>query len=119
MDLVIVVLTAAAVVFVIGLFGNLIAFGSKFLNALVTAILFGVIFGLGPLSANLGGPSYFNFGFEAVFAGAVVVFVADLIGNLITFNNRFTNALATAIVFAIMFAGALYALSQYPMKFAG
>ncbi|MET0432487.1 MAG: hypothetical protein ABWX70_00655 [Hyphomicrobium sp.] len=45
---------------------------------------------------------------EPVLIGAVVVFILDLIGNLISFSNRILNALATAIVFAIVFGGLLY-----------
>ncbi|MBA2127695.1 hypothetical protein DLM45_15900 [Hyphomicrobium methylovorum] len=45
---------------------------------------------------------------EPVLIGALVVFVLDLIGNLISFSNRFMNALATAIVFAVVFGGLLY-----------
>jgi hypothetical protein len=45
---------------------------------------------------------------EPVLLGAVIVFVLDLIGNLISFSNRVLNALATAIVFAIVFGGLLY-----------
>jgi len=39
------VLLAAAVVFVVSLLGNLIAFGNRLANAVVTAIVFGLIFG--------------------------------------------------------------------------
>ncbi|CAA2139377.1 hypothetical protein [Hyphomicrobium sp. ghe19] len=45
---------------------------------------------------------------EPVLIGAAIVFVLDLIGNLISFSNRVLNALATAIVFAIVFGGLLY-----------
>ncbi len=45
---------------------------------------------------------------EPVLIGAVIVFVLDLIGNLISFSNRVLNALATAIVFAVVFGGLLY-----------
>lgn len=45
---------------------------------------------------------------EPVLLGAVIVFVLDLVGNLISFSNRVLNALATAIVFAIVFGGLLY-----------
>jgi hypothetical protein len=45
---------------------------------------------------------------EPVLVGAAIVFVIDLIGNLISFSNRVLNALATAIVFAIVFGGLLY-----------
>ena len=45
---------------------------------------------------------------EPVLIGAVIVFILDLIGNMISFSNRFLNALATAILFAIVFGGLLY-----------
>jgi hypothetical protein len=43
-----------------------------------------------------------------VLIGAAIVFVLDLIGNLISFSNRFLNALTTAIVFAVVFGGLIY-----------
>jgi hypothetical protein len=45
---------------------------------------------------------------EPVVIGAVIVFVLDLIGNMISFSNRFLNALATAILFAIIVGGLCY-----------
>ena len=45
---------------------------------------------------------------QPVLIGAVIVFILDLIGNMISFSNRFMNALATAIVFAVVFGGLLY-----------
>lgn len=45
---------------------------------------------------------------ELVIIGAVVVFVADLIGNMISFQSRLVNALTTAIVFAVAFSLAIY-----------
>lgn len=45
---------------------------------------------------------------EPVLIGAVIVFVLDLIGNLISFSSRFLNALVTAVVFAVVFGGLLY-----------
>lgn len=39
------VLIASIVVFIIDLLGNSIAFGSRFLNALVSSILFALVFG--------------------------------------------------------------------------
>jgi hypothetical protein len=43
---------------------------------------------------------------EPVLIAAAVVFVVDLIGNMISFSNRILNALVTALVFAVIF-GAL------------
>jgi hypothetical protein len=45
---------------------------------------------------------------ELVIIGAVAVFVADMIGNLIDFHGRFANAFTTAIVFAILFGLSIY-----------
>lgn len=39
---------------------------------------------------------------------AVVVFVIDLIGNTLSFSNRFLNALVTAVVFALVFGALVY-----------
>ena len=46
---------------------------------------------------------------EPVILGAVLVFVIDSIGNVIEFNNRFVNALVTAILFALVFGVLVYA----------
>lgn len=45
---------------------------------------------------------------EPVLIAAGVVFVVDLIGNMISFSNRFVNALVTAIVFAVIFGSLTY-----------
>lgn len=65
------------------------------------------------ISANLawkpkgGSMSKFAWLYPVLIAAAIV-FVVDLIGNYITFNNRFLNALVQAVLFAIVF-GALTA----------
>ena len=46
--------------------------------------------------------------FEPVLIAAIVVFVVDLIGNMIMFSNRFANALVTALVFAAIFGTLVY-----------
>jgi hypothetical protein len=45
---------------------------------------------------------------QPVLIGAVIVFLLDLIGNMISFSNRFLNALTTGIVFAVVFGGLIY-----------
>ena len=50
-------------------------------------------------------------GFEwalPVAVGALIVFFVDLIGNMLSFNNRFLNALVTALVFAAIFGTIFY-----------
>lgn len=46
------------------------------------------------------------FWLEPVLIGAAIVFVIDLLGNIIAFGNRVTNAAVTAVIFAVVF-GAL------------
>jgi Mn2+/Fe2+ NRAMP family transporter len=43
-----------------------------------------------------------------VVMGAIFVFIADLIGNTLSFQNRFINALTTTLVFAAAFAFFIY-----------
>ena len=84
----------------------MLAFGNRVVNAFTTAIVWGVLFivlyfVLGaveiPLAANLSRLVMMT----AV--GSAIVFVADMIGNLIAFGNRFLNSLVTAIVWATIF----------------
>jgi len=51
-------------------------------------------------------PEYAWFGL--VLLGSMFVFVSDLIGNTINFENRFVNALTTTIVFSVAFAFFVY-----------
>ena len=51
-------------------------------------------------------PEYAWFGL--VLMGSIFVFVSDLIGNAINFENRFVNALTTTIVFSVAFAFFIY-----------
>ena len=46
--------------------------------------------------------------FQPVLIAAIVVFVIDLIGNTLTFANRFVSALVSAILFAIVFGALVY-----------
>ena len=43
-----------------------------------------------------------------VIMGAVLVFIADLIGNTLSFDNRFMNALTTTVVSTVAFAFFIY-----------
>jgi Mn2+/Fe2+ NRAMP family transporter len=45
---------------------------------------------------------------ELVIIVGVAVFVADLIGSAISFDNRFMHAFTTATVFAVAFALLIY-----------
>lgn len=113
------VLIAAGVVFVVGLIGNVLSFSNRFVNALVTAIVFAVIFGvLTFLSKAQATASPVHFlpadysWLEPVLIASAVVFVIDLIGNVLSFSNRFVNAIVTALVFAAIFGGLTYVAKQ-------
>lgn len=45
---------------------------------------------------------------QPVLIAAAVVFVLDLIGNMISFSNRIVNALTTALVFAVIFGSLIH-----------
>lgn len=45
---------------------------------------------------------------EPVIFASIIVFMVDLIGNFIVFGNRFFNALATAIIFGLIFGSLSY-----------
>lgn len=45
---------------------------------------------------------------EPVIVAAVVVFVIDLIGNMLVFGSRVVNAFVTAVLFALVFGSLVY-----------
>jgi hypothetical protein len=45
---------------------------------------------------------------QPVLLAAAVVFVLDLIGNMLSFSNRFLNAAVTAGVFALIFGSLVH-----------
>jgi hypothetical protein len=131
-NLLVPVLTGAVILFVIGYIGNMISFSNRFVNALVTAIVFAVIYGgilyfLFFSNADLPpevkeklekSPELRNVSQQAVIQvvgiSAVLVFVIDLIANMLSFSSRFMNALMTAIVFAVVFGILIYATGGMP-----
>ena len=46
--------------------------------------------------------------FEPVLIASIVVFIIDLVGNSITFSNRYVSAFVSAVVFAAVFGGLTY-----------
>ena len=108
------VLVGAGILFGIGYIGNLLSFSNRFVNALVTAIVFAVISGalyyfidkamLPPDLQQISQQQWI----QMIGLSAVLVFVIDLIANMMTFSSRFMNALMTAIIFAILAGALLY-----------
>lgn len=114
------VLIGAGILFVIGYIGNMLSFSNRFMNALVTAVVFAVIYGAlyfvidkAVLSEQVGAVSQEQW-FKMVGISAILVFVIDLVANMLAFNNRFVNALMTALVFAVVFIGLMYATGGIP-----
>jgi len=117
------ILIAAGILFVIGYIGNVLSFSSRFVNALVTAILFALIYGgivyaafvtnEESLREQVGALSQAQW-IRMIGTAAVVVFVIDLIANMLSFQSRFMNALMTSIVFLIAFGALMYFTGGIP-----
>ena len=48
------------------------------------------------------------FWLEPVILAAIVVFVVDLLANMLSFSNRYVNALLTAVLFSAIFGTLVY-----------
>lgn len=115
------VLVGAGILFVIGYIGNLISFSNRFMNALVTAIVFAVIYGIlfyfidrATLPPELQDVSQETL-FQMIGFSAILVFVIDLVANMLSFSSRLMNALMTAIVFAVLYGALLYFVGGAPV----
>lgn len=116
----IILIAGVAIVFVADLIGNILTFRNPRLNATVTAIVslllfFGALEGL--MYVQFGGfpnmpPNHFEFALALSALGVQSVFVADVIGNSILFDNRVGNALVTAVVWGLVFVGTTVALER-------
>ncbi|MEM9725295.1 MAG: hypothetical protein AAF909_07525 [Pseudomonadota bacterium] len=105
------VLAGFVVVLISDLIGNTIAFSNRLVNAVVTGVVFTIIFGgiawyiLNNVTEN---PVPQSQAILVVLFGGVVVVISDLIGNSIAFGNRIVNALVTGTVFAVIFGAILF-----------
>lgn len=115
------VIVAAIVVFAVDLIGNSIAYSGRLANAFTTAIVFFVIFaalayfGLGKLELSTDAveiPTLFlppdYLWLEPVVIATAIVFAVGFVGNILSFENRFMNAVVTAILFLAVFGAATY-----------
>ena len=107
------VLIGFVVVFISDTIGNFISFENRIVNALVTGVVFTVIFGLivwqltslpEVQEASQGG----NRALLVVLFGFAVVVVSDFIGNNIAFGSQFLNSFVTSTVFALIFGSIIY-----------
>ena len=115
------VIVAAIIVFLLDLVGNSLAYRGRFVNAIMTAVVFFVVFGalayfgLGKLEVSTDVaqiPSQFLpsdlLWLEPVVIGTVVVLIVGLIANMLSFKNRFMNAVVTAAIFLVVFGALTY-----------
>lgn len=115
------VLTGAGVLFVIAYIGNLLSFSNRFVNALITAVLFAAIYAglfylidtsmLPPEMQSISQETWI----QMIAISAVLVFLIDLVANFLSFSNRFISALVTAVVFAALYVVAIYATGGIPL----
>ena len=109
------VLISSGFLFGIAYLGNRLSFSNRFVNALITALIFAVFYAglaytvdqtvLPPEMKEATKDTWL----QMILMAAGLVFVLDLVANFISFNNRFVSALTTAVLFAVLFgAAAIY-----------
>src|SRR3990170_3655815 len=108
------VLIGAGILFIIAYIGNRITFSNRFVNALVTAIVFAVLFGafIFTVDTTLPPPELEGARQHAwvdlIAMAAGLVFVTDLLANMLSFSSRLMSAFVTAVLFAVLFAFFIY-----------
>ena len=109
------VLIGAGVLFIIAYIGNRMTFSNRFVNALVTALIFTILYGslYFVVDTNLLPPELRearqHAWLDIIAMSAALVFVTDLVANMLSFSNRLMSAGVTAGVFAVLFALLIYA----------
>ena len=116
------ILAGAGVLFVIAYIGNLISFSNRFANALVTAVVFALIYAglyyvidqamLPPEVRAMSQETWLRM----ILMTAAVVFVLDLLANVLSFSSRLGNALVTALLFAVLLGVLVYTTGGIPTE---
>jgi hypothetical protein len=114
------VLIGSSILFVIAYLGNALTFRNRFVNALVTAILFALFYGTLMYTADRSvlppevKEANQNAWMQMVLMATGLVFVLDLVANFISFSSRFLSAVVTAVLFAVLFGVAVYSTGDAP-----
>ena len=97
------VLISSGFLFGIAYLGNRLSFSNRFVNALITALIFAVFYAglaytvdqtvLPPEMKEATKDTWL----QMILMAAGLVFVLDLVANFISFSNRFVSALTTAV----------------------
>ena len=110
------VLSGAVIFFIVAYIGNRISFSNRFVNALVTGLVFALFYGA--LAYTLDKSSIMppelrqasqKAWLQLIAMSAALVFVIDLVANMLSFSSRIMNALMAAVLFAVLFAFLIYA----------
>ena len=114
------VLISSGFLFGIAYLGNRLSFSNRFVNALITALIFAVFYAglaytvdqtvLPPEMKEATKDTWL----QMILMAAGLVFVLDLVANFISFNNRFVSALTTAVLFAVLFGALVYSTGGLP-----
>ena len=113
------VLVGSGLLFAIAYLGNALSFSNRFVNALVTAVIFFVIYAILAYTVDktLLPPELQEVRetwLQMILMAAALVFVLDLVANLISFSNRLVSALVTAVLFAALFGLGIYFTGGVP-----
>jgi hypothetical protein len=114
------VLISSGFLFGIAYLGNRLSFSKRFVNALITALIFAVFYAglaytvdqtvLPPEMKEATQDTWL----QMILMAAGLVFVLDLVANFISFSNRFVSALTTAVLFAVLFGALVYSTGGLP-----
>ncbi len=116
------VLIGTGVLFIIAYIGNRITFSNRFANALVTALVFTVFYGALAFTVDTTvlppelREARQHVWLDMIAMSAALVFVIDLVANMLSFSNRLVSAFVTAVVFAVLFAFLIYATGGVPIN---
>lgn len=111
-------LIGAGILFIIAYLGNRITFSNRFVNALVTALVFAAFFGAFIFTVDTAvqppelSEARQHAWLDMIAASAGLVFVIDLVANMLSFSNRLVSAFVTAAIFAVLFPLLIYATSS-------
>ena len=107
-------LIGAGILFVIAYIGNRITFANRLINALVTALVFAAVFSAFIFAVDtavqpveLSG-AHRRTWLDLIATSAALVFVIDLVANLLSFSNRLQSAGVTSAIFAVFFPILIY-----------
>jgi H+/Cl- antiporter ClcA len=95
-------------ILVADLIGNFLTFSNRFFNALVTSVVWGVLFfALNLAYDKLNPPPLLTWEWDhfwwVAILGVILAFISDFVGNSIAFKSPYRNALVTACVWVVAF----------------